>query len=462
MAQDSKGRIIPVPITNSYSEGLDSQGYFAAAYGARAGAVGRSLQTALPGALAKEVLASVVDAVVIADKSDDMPSIELPIERTRDLVDRYLAANLKGKNGRVIAKTEDLVTPELLQKLRQSGIKKVPVYTPLNAEMKGGGLPAMAFGLNERGERPHIGANLGMLAGQSITEPVSQLTLDSFHSGSTGGTKARVSKFDRIKQLFGLPAELPNKAALARVDGTIGKIDKSPAGGWDVVVGNETHYVSSGTPLKVREGQRIVRGDVLSEGPIHPQELADIKGIEAAQEYLVDQIQGEMGVRRPWVEVVVGAMTSHSQVDDPGDADDMMPGDVVPNWRVREIKKNPIQRRALDAAAGKRLHRDAGPVKAGQILSKAEINLLDQMGVSEVDVEIQPVQAHPIMRGTNMLPIVKASASRDWLARMDFRRLGDALSEGALRGDWSDIHGTNPIPAIAYGSEFGLGEGGRY
>jgi DNA-directed RNA polymerase subunit beta' len=415
LAQDASGRPIPIPIKNSYMEGLDTQEYFAAGYGARAGAVGRSHQTALPGALAKEVLASVVDSVVTEHESEDMPSLKMSTKRQDDdLVDRFLAADVSGKGGRKVAKKGDLLTSAKLSRLREEGVSDVDVYTPLNAELPGGGIPAKAFGLDENGKIPDIGTNLGLLSGHAMTEPISQMTLDAFHSGATGGTKGRVSKFDRIQQLFQLPKALPGKATLAKKDGRIGAVRDSPAGGWDVEIGGDTHYVPKGNPLKIKEGDAVRAGEAISDGPIQPHELLEIKGLPAVQEYLTDEIQKETGVKRRWVETVVGAMTSMSEVDDPGDSE-FYPGDSVPNWAIRKHNKDP---------------------------------------------QTTNIQAKPIFKGVNMLPLVKAGDN--WLAGMDFRRLKDVISEGALNNKWSELSSVNPIPAVAYGADFGLGEKGRY
>ena len=45
---------------------------------------------------------------------------------------------------------------------------------------------------------------------------------------------------------------------------------------------------------------------------------------------------------------------------------------------------------------------------------------------------------------------------------MNYRRLKDVIQEGTLRGSKADLHSFHPIPAFAYGAEFGMGEDGRY
>ena len=71
--------------------------------------------------------------------------------------------------------------------------------------------------------------------------------------------------------------------------------------------GYKRHYVSKENPLTVKEGDRVTSGQRLSDGPIKPQELVALQGIEEAQAYLVDEIKKETGVNRRTAEVVVGA-----------------------------------------------------------------------------------------------------------------------------------------------------------
>ena len=359
IAQDHQGNIIPVPIDKSYSDGLDESEYFSAAFGARAGAVGRSHQTAKPGALAKEVLASVYDSVISSPKSDAMSSIELSTADESDVLDRFASKTVQGRNGKVVVKKGQLITPGVVSNAKKSGVNKLHVYTPLNSYSEGGGVPPMAYGVDEKGQMPEIGTNIGVLSGHAMTEPISQMTLDAFHSGATGGTAGRISKFGRIEQLFKLPEDLPGKATLSQTDGEIDKINDSPVGGWDVSVHDKgrgkkiMHYVSPDNPLSIKEGDRIKRGDRLSDGPIKPQELAELKDIHAAQEYLVNEIKDKTEVNRRAAEVVVGSMTNHSQIDEADILDEIIPGDILPNWKVDNIKSNRVKAVDTQTALGR-------------------------------------------------------------------------------------------------------------
>ena len=458
VAQDPQGAVVPVPIENSYADGLDTAEYFSASFGARAGAVGRSYQTSLPGALAKEVLASVTDAVIAQPKGDNMPSLTLGTDDPSDVLGRFTARPVADKKGRTVVKKDQVITPQALAEIRKRGVEHVEVYTPLGATLEGGGLPAMAYGVDETGALPEVGTNVGILSGHAMTEPISQMTLDAFHSGATGGTRGRISKFDRIRQLFGLPENLPDKATLARSDGTVNQVQPSPVGGWDVTVGTQKHYVSPANELNVKPGQHVKQGDRLSSGPIKPQDLAVLRGIDEAQQYLVEEIKKETGVNRRAAEVVVGSMTDHARVVSADPLDDLVPGDVVPNWklqhRVRTKRVAPVE------GVGRPMLEAVGGLTPGHTLTEQDAATLAKKGVEEVNVQLKHPTGDPIMRGVNMLPLLKAE--NDWMAGMGFRRIKEVLGEGALRGRSSNIHSYNPVPALAVGSEFGLGEAGRY
>lgn len=463
IAQDHRGRVVPMAIRSAYADGLDGAEYFAASFGARAGAVGRSYQTSLPGALAKEVLASVADGVVSSSKEGVVPKLDLPLDDPSDVMGRFLAGDVKkGVGDKVLFKKDTLVTPTLVSEAKKRGVRTLPVYTPLNAYGPGGGLPAKSYGVDAQGQLPAVGTNLGVLSGHAMTEPISQMTLDAFHSGATGGTAGRISKFDRIKQIFSLPDTLPDKATLAEQAGRVKTIGRSPVGGWEVDVdtgptGVRRHYVGVNNALTVKEGDRLQPGDRLSQGPIKPQELAALQGIEAAQQYLVEEIKKETGVNRRTAEVVVSSMTNQSRVIAADPLDDLVPDDLVPNWQVQgpRTRRVPVQQ-----AVGRRLAKPIGPLKPQAVLTADDATALRRQRIDEVEVALQRPTVAPVLKGVNMLPLIKAD--KDWVAGMGFRRLKDVISEGALRGRESDIHAYNPVPALAYGAEFGLGEQGQY
>jgi DNA-directed RNA polymerase subunit beta' len=84
------------------------------------------------------------------------------------------------------------------------------------------------------------------------------------------------------------------------------------------------YMVAQGRHLRVHEADVVTAGDRLTEGPLNPFDILSIKGVNAAQEYLVNEIQEVyrlQGVRinDKHIEVIVRQMLQKVLVDDPGD-----------------------------------------------------------------------------------------------------------------------------------------------
>src|SRR5438128_10693405 len=76
--------------------------------------------------------------------------------------------------------------------------------------------------------------------------------------------------------------------------------------------------------MHVQEWDYVKAGDRLTEGPVNPHDTLKIKGIQAVQEYLVNEIQEVyrlQGVRidDKHIEVIVRQMLQKVRVEDPGD-----------------------------------------------------------------------------------------------------------------------------------------------
>ncbi|HEY7770776.1 DNA-directed RNA polymerase subunit beta', partial [Longimicrobium sp.] len=98
----------------------------------------------------------------------------------------------------------------------------------------------------------------------------------------------------RIAELF--EARKPkDPAVITEVDGTV-RFGDIKRGKREVLVipetGNERVYeVPVGKHLRVHEGDSVRAGDRLSEGPVNPHDILRIKGPQAVQEYLLNEVQ---------------------------------------------------------------------------------------------------------------------------------------------------------------------------
>lgn len=408
LVRDVHDNPVPVPIKKSYAEGLDLLDYWASMAGARKGMIDRALQTAEPGALSKELLNTTVSHIISEEDCGTKKGLDISID-SLDILDRYLSSYTKGVGTR-----NQIVTYILLKKAKLAGHKTLKVRSPLTCESTRGTC-RKCFGLDETGGLPKLGTNIGVIAGQAIAEPATQMTMRTFHTGgAVGGGGGITAGFERIKELLEIPRILRGKATLAQEKGKVDEIKESPLGGWDVFIGKNKHRVPKQRLLLIEKGQSVDKGQPISDGVQHPQEILRLKGMRAAQKYLVDQIQKEyasqgVGVKRKIIESVIKPLTSTVRVLDPGAHPTYVPGDHAPYNMVEKYNQ-------------------------------------------EQGNENRRIIAEPILRGINTAPLM----SEDWLQRLNFQRLKDTLLEGPSQAWSSPISSPySPLSAFAYGAEIG-------
>jgi len=235
----------------------------------------------------------------------------------------------------------------------------------------------------------------------------------SHNSGGVAGAAGTtdIDRMTRITNVLELPRKIKNSAILAEQSGEVTDITADPAGGSRIHIGTTNHYAPRGVESVVRTGDTVAQGDRLTTGIINPLELNDLTTIERTQDHLVDEIMDiyKGGLLRRNAETVVKAMTGFGVVRDPGNTD-ILPGSVLPTGRIKTLNRN----------------------------------------------NANPVVFEPLMKGITRMPIEK---QEDWLARMQHRNLSNTLLDGVAEAWKSSIHGGHPIPALAYGAEFGMRKG---
>jgi hypothetical protein len=121
---------------------------------------------------------------------------------------------------------------------------------------------------------------------------------------------------------------------------------------------------------------------------------------------------------------------------------------------------------AIDAARAKKVqggkaegHRLMERVKGheelyGRVLSKEEAH---RLGRHQVLATPNPVLFEPTWKGVEHIWRTK----EDWLSRLAYQGLDTTIRQGAAQGWRSNLHGTNPLPAIFFGSEMKVKPGPR-
>jgi hypothetical protein len=450
---DQRDRIIPIPIDRSYSEGLTPAQYWAGTYGARRGVMATKFATRDAGFLAKQ-LNQATHRLLVVDEDDKREALTLrgfPVDTDDpDNEGALLAYDVGGY------KRNTPLTPKILNNLKRRGVERILVRSPMIGGSPEGGIYARDVGIREKPGLPGRGENVGLAAAQALSEPLSQAQLSAKHSGGVAGEEKAVSGFDYINQLIQVPKKFKGGAAHAQFDGTVTRIEPAPAGGNYVYVNGERHFVGEGYEVKVRKGQKIEAGDVISEGIPNPAEIVRHKGIGEGRRYFTQsfrQSMNEAGLQanRRNVELLSRGLINHVRLTE--EFDRFVPDDVVPyatlehKWKPRKGFRAAPPKEAI----GKYLERPYLHYTVGTKITPTMLRDFDRFGVKSVDIhDDEPPFQPEMIRGMYTL-----QHDPDWMTRMYGSGLKGGLLQATHRGGTSQELGTSFIPSLAKGTEFG-------
>ena len=94
----------------------------------------------------------------------------------------------------------------------------------------------------------------------------------------------------------------------------------------EITGGTEEHLIQMGKHIVVFKGDRVRKGQQLTEGPIVPQEILDVCGPQELQEYLTNEVQQVyrlqgVEINDKHIEIIVRQMLRKIRITDPGDTD---------------------------------------------------------------------------------------------------------------------------------------------
>nr|YP_010198987.1 RNA polymerase b-subunit [Hydropuntia urvillei]UAD88436.1 RNA polymerase b-subunit [Hydropuntia urvillei] len=193
LMSDPQGKIIDLPISSNFREGLTVTDYFISSYGARKGLVDTALRTADSGYLTRRLVDVAQDVIIRESNCNTSKGIILEsmtdnrktlINLNQALIGRVLAEDLFDyTNGRLIAKANQQISPELAQQIVSLDISSVLVRSPITCNSIKS-VCQLCYGWNlAHGKLVDLGEAIGIIAAQSIGEPGTQLTMRTFHTG---------------------------------------------------------------------------------------------------------------------------------------------------------------------------------------------------------------------------------------------------------------------------------------
>ena len=214
--------------------------------------------------------------------------------------------------------------------LKSHGIEKVKIRTVLDCEAISG-VCARCYGINlATGEPVAAGEAVGVIAAQSIGEPGTQLTMRTFHTGGVAGDDI-TQGLPRVEELF--EARKPKKmSVLSEISGEVALEETKKNSIIMITVTNQDdgevkmYSVPFSSGIRVKAGDTVEKGDMLTDGALNPHDVLRIRGKSAAQSYLIREVQKvyrQQGVdiNDKHIEVIVRQMMRKVRVDDAGDTD---------------------------------------------------------------------------------------------------------------------------------------------
>ncbi|MDY6847053.1 MAG: DNA-directed RNA polymerase subunit beta' [Chloroflexota bacterium] len=320
---------------------------------------------------------------------------------------RVLAERVIDPNtGEIIMEQNDVLTHDLVKKVIGLGVDAVKVRSPLTCEMVHG-ICAKCYGTDlGRGNMVKLGSTVGIVAAQSIGEPGTQLTLRTFHTGGVAAGGDITTGLPRVEELFEARKAPKGEAIISRISGIahliqsakytdqrVVRVDQSEmvSDAYDIpedwmievkeedevengtvlatqdeavikaqhsgrvrIEGNqvivsyevkesEEYEIPTTSRLIVQEGDKIEAGQALTEGSLNPHTILRIKGREACQQYLMEEIQKVyrtqgQNINDKHFEVIIHKMLGKVQVIRPGDSG-YLPQDLVNRLEIRRVNE---------------------------------------------------------------------------------------------------------------------------
>ena len=376
------------------------------------------------------------------------------------IIGRVAAANIvHPETGEIIVARNQMIEEDQLEAILKAGVKQVYVRTPLVCELEHG-ICAMCYGRDlARGGLVKVGEAVGIIAAQSIGEPGTQLTLRTFHTGGVANVEDITHGLPRVQELF--EARVPKgEAIISDIDGRVDIITGDDGsrklrvilsemrqdvvevpGNWAILVEDgeeipartrlakrgdrevlaehsgrverdghkiiihwefrdEREYeVASAARLRVAAGDYVKAGQQLTEGSLNPNRILRILGREAAQVYLLEEVQKVyrsqgVSIHDKHIELVIRQMTNRARITSTGDSD-YLPGELIDRLKFQKMNEKLIE-------SGKR-----------------------------------PATGRPILLG-----ITKAALNTDsFLSAASFQHTINVLAQAAIEGKQDELYG---------------------
>jgi DNA-directed RNA polymerase subunit beta' len=312
--------------------------------------------------------------------------------------------------GEILLDSGEQLDHDAVRKLTAANVEEIKVRSPLLCQLRHGickGCYGMDLG---RGGLVEQGSAVGIVAAQSIGEPGTQLTLRTFHTGGVAAGGDITTGLPRVEELFEARRAPKGEAVISSISGVAQIIQSDRYSdqrvvlvehsemvsdaydipeGWDIAVKDEaeisatdvlaTHGedasitaqqggrvriedrrvivsyekkdseeydIPSISRMLIKDGDTVEAGEPLTEGSLNPHDILRIKGREAAQMYLLTEIQQVyraqgQNINDKHFEVIIRKMLGKVQILRSGDTN-YLPMEFIDLLEVRQANETLI------------------------------------------------------------------------------------------------------------------------
>ena len=263
----------------------------------------------------------------------------------------------------------------------------------------------------------------------------------------------------RVTELF--EARNPsNPAVVSEIDGVVsfGKIKR---GNREIIVESKfgdirKYLVKLSNQILVQENDFIKAGMPLSDGSITPNDILNIKGPSAVQQYLVNEVQEVyrlqgVKINDKHFEVVVRQMMRKVKIIDPGDT--LFLEDQL-TYKDDFISEN-------DKLYGMKVIEEAGEsenLKVGQLVSARQLR--DENSILKRDDKnlVEARDAKPATASTQLQGITRASLqTKSFISAASFQETTKVLNEAAVNGKNDTLEGLKENVIVGHKIPAGTG-----
>jgi len=353
---NTRGETVEFPILSSMKEGMSPIEYFTTTHGSRKGLADTALQTAKAGYLTRRLFVVAQDAIVTEVDCKTKQGIKIgrisasgiEIAFSKAIKGRVLAEDAVDTKGRVIFSKGSLLTRLDAISVEESTCENVVVRSPMTCKTLRG-VCQQCYGVDlSSNQLVDIGEAVGTVAAQAIGEPGTQLTMNTKHAGGAASVGGDVtSGLPRVEEVFEKrQPKIP--AIVSKAEGIV--VDVRIEGREKVIV-VAPDMTAKGAPKKkdnieyevhyrrvaiVSKGDKVIAGQLLTDGSALLPELFKFGGQEVTQDYIISEVnkiyelQG-VTIARKHIELIVKQMMSRVKIVSSGDSPFTV-GDVVEEW----------------------------------------------------------------------------------------------------------------------------------